>query len=616
MATVAQPRGNRPPHSAGTQLDLEAHGPGVAIPRSAITVGIMLVLWVVYGFIGYRTTVDAHVVIFDALDRLTRAFLVWHNDPPKLAAIGFFYPPLDTMVLLPSAIPIPLAVGLTALSVTSGLFAALTIAVLDRTLARCDMPFLFRIPLLVGFAFNPLWLFYSGNGMAEAVYSAFLAIGLYFFISWYVTAEPRYLIGSGLTFSVLVLVRYGFIVYALILSILIGVALARRHARRVEVEGSVIAFAAPVMYVLAIWILFNALIVGDPFGWVGSATSTQAVNSTGVGPVGDLSFNDVARRLVQLNVAVFPLAFLVVPGLVVAFVTQRNDMALWLSSLIVIGIVLIGANALITDNEGLLTLRDSFPMMVAAFVGAGWLYRSFVGARLLLWIVTFVILIGGWFLAWHGMKTYPFQSLEQSYTRTLFTGKSQEGTSSIGGYTVGIDPESQMAAYVKKNVSGRNAILTDNSKTFGPILLSSHPERFFLRVDKGDKKWKEILNDPWGKVNYMLVTNNPNSGDLIPQRYPNIAKGGAAGFTPVFATQRYTIVKVASTAPASATKTTTKTGATGNSTTTSTTGTAGAGTATTATTARTTTTKVGVATTSTAAATGSGATTSTTITTP
>lgn len=576
--SIERQRPYRPPHSAGTSLDVEDHGPRVRAPRALYTVAIVVVLWIAYFLLGYQTTVNAHVVVFEALDRLSRAYLVWHNDPHKLAAIGFSYPPLDTMVLLPSAIIKPIATGLIALPLTSAFFAALTVGMLDRVLVRCDMPLLLRAPLVIAFAVNPLWLFYSGNGMSEAVYSAFLAIALYFFVSWYVTTEPRFLIGSGLTLAVLVLTRYGFIVWAFLLCVLIGVALARRHARRLEIEGSVIAFAAPVLYVLGIWILFNGLIVGDPFGWVGATNTSAAVNSSGATELVQLDFNDVAKRLLQLNVAVFPLAFLVVPGLVVAFVTQRNDMALWLASFIVIGIVIMGADAMINDSESLLTLRDSFPMMVTAFVGAGWLFRSFLGARMIVWGLTLVVLIIGWFTGWYGMKNYPFQSLEQAYTRTLFTGKSQEGTSSRGGYTVGIDPESQMAAYVKQSINGKDTILTDNAKTYGVILMSGQAPEFFLRVDKGDKKWKQVLTNPWGKVGYMLATNAPNSGDLVTQQYPLAVTGRTPGLTPIFATDRYTMLKVSPTAPVTRTTTakgaaTTASGATveGSTTTTTTT---------------------------------------------
>src|ERR1044072_5634001 len=55
----------------------------------------------VYFYIGYHAVVEDGVVVFDALDRLTRAHMGWHNETPKLAAIGFVFPPLTTMLFLP-----------------------------------------------------------------------------------------------------------------------------------------------------------------------------------------------------------------------------------------------------------------------------------------------------------------------------------------------------------------------------------------------------------------------------------------------------------------------------------------------------------------------------------
>ena len=75
----------------------------------------------------------------------------------------------------------------------------------------------------------------------------------------------------------------------------------------------------------------------------------------------------IAGRAIQgFAGAVFPLAFAAVPALVIAFLGQRNDMALWLASFIVLGIVIMGAHALIAQNEGLLTLRDSMPMALTS----------------------------------------------------------------------------------------------------------------------------------------------------------------------------------------------------------------------------------------------------------
>jgi len=538
-------------HRAGTPLDVEQTGPRVPLPAALTSVLIFGVLAVIYFLIGYHTTIDQHVIVFDALDRLTRSYLVWHNDPPKLAAIGFIFAPLTTFVFLPFAAIKPLATSLIALPAMSAVFAAGTVMVLDRVLARCDMNALLRLPLLAVFAFNPFWVFYAGNGMSEVVYAFFLAFSLYCFVSWYATTEPRFLIGAGFGIAVLVLTRYAFIVWAILLAVLIAVALVRRRASHIEVEGSVIAFAAPIVYVLALWVLFNALIVGEPFGWLNdTTTSAQAVNATGIDTSGDLSFNEIAKRLLELNVIVFPLAFAAVPALVLTFIVQRNDMALWLAAFIVLGIVIIGGHAYLSDQEGLLTLRDSMPMYVAALVGAGWVFRSFEGARALVWGATLILLVVNLFTAWHGMQSYPFQSLEQAFIRAVRTGDDQEGRPSRGGYRVGIRAEAQMAGFINRTVKGRNDVLADNAHTYGVIQLSGRPQLFFDRVDKGDTKFRQVLNAPFGKVDYLLLAINPSSGDIIQQRYPRANDGLVEGLTVVARTDRYVLVRVARTSPA------------------------------------------------------------------
>ncbi len=538
----------------------------MALPSGTYGLILFLVAFVAYFAIGYWFTVDMHVVVFDALDRLTRALMVWHNDPPKLAAIGFLFPPLTTGVFLPFALIKPLASSLVAIPLTTAIFAAITLVFIDRTMARCDMPVIVRLPLLAAFALNPMWVYYAGNGMSEAVYSSMLAFVLYAFVSWYVSTEPRYLIGSGFGLAFLVVTRYAFIIWAGLLALLIGVALVRRHASRIEVEGSVVAFAAPVIYALALWILFNALIVGDPVGWLHSTSTAQAVNAVGTTHTSHLPFDEVSRRLLQLNVGVFPLAFFAVPALVITFLAQRNDMALWLASFVVLGIVIIGVHAYASQDENFLTLRDSMPMYLASFVGAVWVYRSFEEYRAAVWAISLVLLIANLFTAWHAMKTYKYQSQEQAFTRAVSSHHSQEGTSSIGGYNVGIDPEAQMAQYIKVHIHRKNVILTDNAQTFGVMLLSGRPDWFYDRIDQGDAKWTKILDDPFGKVQYLLFTRNPHGEDRITARYPQLDQGGVPGMTIAYQTQRYTLVSVAGTktaaAGSSATATTTGSGQT------------------------------------------------------
>ena len=535
-------------HPSGTYLDepvVEAAAQPPSRLMGLLTFGLATAFFIA---VGYQTTINQHVIVFDALDRLTRAYLIWHNTPPKLAAIGFSYPPLTTMVLLPLSVIKPVATSLVALPLTSALFGGATILMLDRALARCDMMALLRIPLLVLVAINPMFVFYAGNGMSEMLYLALQAFSLYCFVAWYETTEPRFLIGAGFAMAILVLTRYAFILWAILFAVLIGVALVRRRATRIEVEGSVIAFAAPVMYSLALWILFNALIVADPFGWLThTTTSTQAVNASGA-VMHQLGFDEVSKRLLQLNVAVFPLAFVAVPALVLTFISQRNDLALWLASFVVLGIVILGVHAYTADNEGLLTLRDSMPMMVASLVGAGWVYRSFPTARLGIWLVTTVMLIIGLFTAWHGMRTYPFQSEEQAFIRAIATGKDQTGQASRGGYRVGVADEAEMAEYINTHITRHKSVLVDNGQSFGVILLSGRPQLMFTRADKGDTAWFARLSDPYGHVDYLLTAYS-SGADLIIRHYPSLNRNGVPGMSVVLRNARYLLIRVAARNP-------------------------------------------------------------------
>jgi len=38
------------------------------------------------------------------------------------------------------------------------------------------------------------------------------------------------------------------------------------------------------------------------------------------------------------------------------------------------------------------------------------------------------------------------------------------------------------------------------------MLFSGHPDRFLDRIGIGDQKWDRVLNDPYGRVRYLLVS--------------------------------------------------------------------------------------------------------------
>jgi hypothetical protein len=415
------------------------------------------------------------------------------------------------------------------------------------------MSAIFRYPVLVLFALNPEFVFYAANGMPDTAFLFLLAAGLYCLVAWHLTEESRYLIGAGLAFACCMLARYEFIIWALAGSCLVGAALMRRDATRARLEGSVVSYLAPIVYGLALWTVFNGIIVGQPFDWITSgSSSTLAVNSDQIAQHGSASLAEVAHRLLQVTMGVAPLALVVIPVLVAAFMVARDVLSLSLAGFLALGLAIVGADALIHGDTAVLTLQDGLPLALTATFGAAWLYRSRETVRLSVWLATLAVLAATLPLAWSVMRSYPFQNLEQAFTRAIDTGASQEGTSSIGGFTVGVDPERQMAAYVNHVVGyTQHAILTDNAQTFGVILLSGRPQDFLDRVDRGDGPWFKMREAPYGHVDYLLMDYRA-PGDLIRQRYPQAATGGDPTLTPVFRTSRYVLLRVSPQLPGGA----------------------------------------------------------------
>jgi hypothetical protein len=515
------------------------------MPRVLESMLVFLLSAGAYALLGAQVVTGDHVVVFEALDRLTRAYMVWHNSPPKLAAVGFTYPPVTSLIFLPFTLIKPIATSLIALPVTSAIFAGAALAMVNRTLEYCRLSALLRYPLVALFGLNPEFVFYATNGMPVTAYLFLLAGGLYCLIRWYVEEESRYLIGAGVAFTCCMLTRYEFIIWAFAASFMIGAALLRREATRARIEGSVISYLAPIVYGLALWTLFNGVIVGRPFEWLTSSSNLLAINSDQVARHGSVGLAEVAHRLLESTATIAPLALVAIPVLVYAFLRARDVLSLAFASFLALGLAIVGADALIQNDLGILQLQNGLVLALTALLGAAWLFRSQEPAQMPTWLVTLAVLAAGIPVAWSAMEHYPFQNLEQAFTRAINTGQSQEGAPSIGGYAVGIEPERQMAAYIDRAVgTRRHAILTDNAQTYGVIMLSGRPQDFDNRVNQGDGPWYEAREYPFGRVQYMLEAYRA-PGDLLRQRYPEAASGGNPNLTPVFHTSRYVLLRVA-----------------------------------------------------------------------
>jgi hypothetical protein len=505
---------------------------------------IAAVFAVVYGVIGYFTVVNGHIVQFGALERLADAYMAWWNDPPRLAAIGLSASPIGTLVFLGPALVKPLATSLVALPIVTAIAGGGTMAILNTLMARCGLGRLVRYLVLILVGLNPMTVFYAGNGSPEMIGVFLAACSLLAIVSWRITDETRYLVGAGLAVGIAVMVDYNFLAWGLALMLTIAFVGPGPRGGQTKLRASLLLYLTPVFYSVLIWSILNGVILNSPFRWleIGSVQTQTNLNPT-VGAA-SAQLGTAAGDLGQVILGVAPLLFLAVPLLLISVLGRRDSLGFGLVVVPVFAAAAIVGVALLEDRAGYVSLSTALPLVVAAIAALAWLYREEPSWRFIVVLSIVGGLAAAMPLSWHAMRHFEYQDQEQAFTRYVETRESQEGTPSIGGYRVGIDPERAMADYIDNRLRPpSNSILTDSNVTYGVELLSGRPSLFVDRADHSEGEWLTIRDHPYGKVRYMLVANG-GSGDLIRQRYPGLDLGAQPGLVPIFHTSRYVLVQL------------------------------------------------------------------------
>jgi hypothetical protein len=492
-----------------------------------------------YAWFGYWLVVEKHVVGFETLDRLNRAVMIWHNQPPKLSAIGFDYPPLTTLAVAPLALFRGLASSLTIVPLASAVYGALTMVALNTLMRRASIVAPLRVAVLVALGLNPLVVLYAASGARHFIWISLLVIAVGALCAWFMTADVRFVMISGLAFSLAALAGYSSLLWFALAAMMIGGILARLGADGTEVEGTVVGFAAPTVYVVALWTAFNLLILRDPFNWI-----TQSSDAPGTGNIQQFDVAELATATGELVLYAAPLAIVVLPALIFSGFSRSNPMALWLGVLLLASILSPPVAVLLNLTDDPMLMRNGLPILVLSVIGAIWLARTSDSGNALVAGGLVVALLASIPWTFNAMKTYEYQNLESVFANAVSTRDSQEGATTLDGDgKVGIVSEQAMAAYIRRNIDDENSILTDNAQTYAVMLMTGRPDLFFDRVDKSDGPWQQAAKDPAEHVDYMLLSVD-TTDDLLSRLYVEAADGSDALLPVAFRTERYVLVNV------------------------------------------------------------------------
>ena len=251
------------------------------VARTAVRVDRPVMPWFFFGaaMVGYVALgayvgLVLHAMHGDAYSRVTNAYFAIFSRDPHLAAIGFVWPPLPTMVEL-ALVPFrtvwpPLVNQGFAAVLMSSFFMAGAVYQVERALADFAVPRLPRYVLVLAFALHPMTVYYAAIGTSEAPTVFFMVLTARYLARWIATPTMGALVLAGVGLAGAYLTRYETIVSAaaaggLVLIYTLGRSEGRWRARldAAMADGAIVL--APVTLAFVAWAFASWLIVGTPF---------------------------------------------------------------------------------------------------------------------------------------------------------------------------------------------------------------------------------------------------------------------------------------------------------------------------------------------------------------
>ena len=496
-------------------------------------------------------------VLGDAMSRVANAYYMLYSRDPKLAAVGFVWTPLPSIVLAPflplKAIWPPLVTRGFLANIESALLMAGSAVLLRGILADLGLARLPRLTLVAVFVLNPMSLYYGANGMSEAMLLFFLLAAVLPLARWMRQPTPLHLVVAGLALGLGYLGRYEAIAPGLAATALVGAVSYRRgrragrephDARNLAVsDGTLIG--VPVVFAFGLWAIASWLIVGHPFDTFtsryGNTAQVSASRAGIAGAVGGTGL-DVVPYLGRQLVALAPaFGIVLVFALVVAW--RRRDP--WITAPIVVLGAVMGAQALTVASGGSfgwLRFQISAIPLTALLVGyllsPAWGRSSLrakvapsaprrrvrsAGAALLALVLTGAGSVTA-LIAWSD----PALAREE-HAHVVPIADRILGVHPWQRLTLGdLSGERRVAAAIDRLAPGNGTVLVDVALGFPIVLASSHPQQFVITPDRD---FPDAVADPVGSgIRYILVSRDTGTMDAVSAKYPDLYRSGA-GFS-------------------------------------------------------------------------------------
>ncbi len=175
---------------------------------------------------------------------------------------------------------------------------------------------------------NPNVLYLQTTPLSEPVCIATLTMACYFFLAWTQEDHPKYLVLTAASTFLATMARYdGWMLSVLLPPLIILVGLLK-HRKRAQIEADVIIFSVLGFLGIVLWVVWCAIIFGDPLYFQHSQFSSQAQQALFVQTGTQYAAHDLVQsfRYYILNTidVVGPLLFVLAALAIASFLSQRK----------------------------------------------------------------------------------------------------------------------------------------------------------------------------------------------------------------------------------------------------------------------------------------------------
>ncbi|MEU1981506.1 ABC transporter [Nocardia sp. NPDC019395] len=508
----------------------------------------------VYVAAGLYLAIEPHYILGDSLSRVAAARSVLFSRDPHLAAIGFIFTPLTTVLQLPVVLLSHWWPALTSFNITGVLmsapFMAGAVVQIRGICADRGAPTWLIWVLTAIFALNPMIVFYAANGMSEAPFVFLLCWTARRLIRWLHTDDVHDLCLAGLALALAYLTRYDALPAAAGVTLFVATVteLRARGPRRFRITDAAmdaLLVAAPTGVAFVVWTVTSWLITGEPFQQFTSTygnLSIVAQSSTGAihGPLYGLLFS------ISETILLGPVLPILIPVCLVLSWRRRDPEVL--AAGIVFGAVLVFATRNYMTGTTFPFLRfyiSAIPLMIvlacqlvpargtipARRPGRHRRPRPVItGGRALTPAVFATVLVIATPIVTGALMMSPTLSVQQ-YALQEIVFPAPDDTSATRSeerrIIASFHTERELARYIDDLGLPDSSVLMDTVYGFAVYTATDRPHTYII---PSDQDFITILNDPaaYG-VQYILAVPNSGRGasDAVNVRYPTLYETGA-----------------------------------------------------------------------------------------